>query len=86
MSERQTQQLRATEEQPKQTEELLAARPTEPGKAQAFLPTKGHLSEEALGIVRNLNITHSCDTFPIAVNPTEEWKKIQPSQVVSSNR
>ena len=74
---RQTQHIQAMKERLKQTEELLATRSAELSGAQAFLSTTDHLSEaEVLSIVRDLNE----NIYQVAVNLTEEWEKLEPSQ------
>jgi hypothetical protein len=72
-----TKQIRAMEEQLKETEDLLTTRSAELSGAQIFLSTTDRLSEvEVLSIVRDLNE----NIFQIAVNLTEEWEKLDPPQ------
>ncbi|KAF9648387.1 hypothetical protein BDM02DRAFT_3115417 [Thelephora ganbajun] len=76
--EEQIQRTRAVEQRLKQTEELLATRSAELSEARTFLSTTDRLSEvEVLGIVRDLNEI----IFQIAVTLTEEWEKLESSQV-----
>ena len=57
--------------------ELSAARPTEPAKAQSFLSTTDRISEaEVLGIVRDLNE----NIIQLAANLTDEWGRIRSPQ------
>ena len=76
---RRDQHTQAMEERLKRTEELLATRSAELSGAHAFLSTTDRLSEaEVLGIVRDLNE----NIYQVAVNLTEEWEKLESSQVV----
>jgi len=76
---RRAQHILAVEERLKQTEELLATRSAELSVAQAFLSTTDRLSEaEVLSIVRDMNE----NIYQIAVNLTEEWEKLESSQVI----
>jgi len=77
---RQTQHTREVEERLQRTEELLATRSAELSGAHAFLSTTDRLSEaEVLSIVRDLNE----NIYQVAVNLTEEWEKLESSQVIS---
>jgi len=68
----------AMEERLKQTEGLLAARSAELSGTHTFLSTTDRLSEvDVLSIVRELNE----NIYQIAVKLTEEWEKLEPSQV-----
>jgi len=76
---RRDQHTQTMEERLKRTEELLATRSAELSGAHAFLSTMDRLSEaEVLNIVRDLNE----NIYQVAVNLTEEWEKLESSQVV----